>query len=400
MINLFIIVYDFSGARTYIDELSSYLVGKKNVFVFHVYLNHNGSKEFNIKEKSKITSIYIPKKVTKEYDKKYYMIAAQLIYNKFQNLHSVVLHTNIPEQFYFAEEMKKLFHCPLVFTLHFLMGFFSYYDKISGYNGENIEKGNILEKYMLETADHIICVTQFSQRAIINLHEVNPAKTSVIYNGKSLINESSPLKNKLKIQYGFLPEDRLLLFAGQLISGKGLDKLIKAFHLIKDTYPTTKLIIAGSGEYNDYLPLAQEYIGRVCFTGKLDKKILFDFYLLSEIGIIPSQFEQCSYVAIEMMQHGLPIIISDIPGLNELLIDRKTGLVCKTKSHSTIPCTLEVDEVDLALQIEYLLKNREIGLILAKAAHKRAEELYSLESMGESTLKIYRQLINTKQIEI
>ena len=400
MINIFLIVHSFSGAKTYVDELSGYLMGKKDVFVFQVYLHYTGSKEFNVQEKDKITSVYIPEKIVKEFDNKYYKRAAQLVFCHFQNLQNVVLHANMPEQYLFTNEAKELFRCPLVFTFHFLMGFYSYYDKISGYNDENIDKGNVLEKYMLASADHIICVTKFSQRAITKLREVDPTKTSVIYNGKSLINGSSEKVQNLKIRYGFLPDDRLILYAGQLEPRKGIDKLIKAFLLIKEWFPKTKLVIAGSGEYNSYLPLAHECIGRICFTGKLDKNVLYDFYRFSEMGVIPSQYEQCSYVAIEMMQYGLPLIISDVPGLNELVTHTKTGLVCKTQRHSTIKNAIEADDADLAIQIEYLLRNKETGSRLAMSAQMKVLEQHSLENMGEKTLKIYRRLINAKMIEL
>lgn len=400
MINLFIMVHEFSGARTYVDELSGYLVGKMDVSVFNIFMNRADYKEFSVQKKGKITEIYIPEKIAKEYNKLYYRRAAQLVFSHFKSLRNVVLHANMPEQFYFAEDIVKLFRCPLVFTFHFLMSFYSYFDKISGYDGNNLEIGNVLEKSMIEHANHIICVTKFSQRVITNLHEAGFAKTSVIYNGKSLTNGSLKDSRKLKICYGFLPKDRLILYAGQLESAKGIDKLIEAFILIKDSFPSTKLVIAGQGEYNKYLPLARECIGRICFTGRLDKNTLFDFYRFSEMGVIPSQYEQCSYVAIEMMQYGLPLIISDVPGLNELIAHKETGLVCKTQPHCTIQNAIEADDADLALQIEYLLKNKEAGLKLSKAAHMQVLEQHSLENMGEKTLKIYRRLINAKMKEL
>jgi glycosyltransferase involved in cell wall biosynthesis len=393
MLNVFLIVHNFSGAKTYADELSGYLVGNKDVYIFKIYLHYPDSKEFRIWGNNQITTVCIPEKINKEYDKKYYKRAAQLVFCHFQNLQNVVLHANMPEQYYFVKEAKELFRCPLVFTFHFLMSFYSYYDKISGYADEIKDKGNDLEKYMLEFADHIICVTKFSQRAITKLQEVDPTKTSVIYNGKSIFNGSPEKVQNLKIHYGFSPDDRIILYAGQLEPRKGIDKLIKAFLLIKEWFPTTKLVIAGTGEYDSYMPLAQECTGRICFPGKLDKNVLYDFYRFSEMGIIPSQYEQCSYVAIEMMQHGLPLIISDVPGLNELVTHKETGLVCKTQPHSTIQDTIEAEDADLAIQIEYLLSNKETGLKLAIAARKQVLERHSLKNMGEKTQKIYLNLL-------
>lgn len=397
MLNVFLIVHDFSGAKTYADELSGYLVRKKDVFVFQIYLHYANSTEFSIQEKNQVTSVYIPEKINKKYDKKYYKRAAQLVFFHFNHLANVIVHANMPDQLYMAEETVKLFNCPLVYTLHFMENYYSYFDQITGYNKDIDITGDVLMKAMLAKADHVICVTSFSHRTIVEQYKIEPSKVSVIYNGLEVIDEFSNDPQILKIQYGFLPEDRILLYAGKLETRKGIDKLIKAFLLLKDRLPTTKLVIAGSGEYNSYLPLAQKCIGRISFTGNLPKTTLIDFYRFSEIGIIPSQYEQCSYVAIEMMQHGLPLIISDVPGLNELVIHKETGLICRTQPHENMLNVLEADDADLALQLEYLLTNKETGLILANAARFQTMERHSVDKMGNSTLKIYNHLIKKVQ---
>jgi glycosyltransferase involved in cell wall biosynthesis len=394
MLNVFLIVHNFSGVKTYIDELSGYLVSKKDISVYQVYLNCIDLKELTIQKNRKITYIYFPRKINKEYDQKSYKRAAQLIFGYYQNLQNVVFHANMPEQYLFTKEVKELFKCPIVFTFHFLMSFYSSNDKISANGIESPEKGNVLERYMIEAADHIICVTKFAQRTIKKLHKIPTLKTTIIYNGKFF---SDGLKEEIqnaKISYGFLPEDRIILYAGQLEPRKGINKLIKAFLLVKDKFPAIKLIVAGSGEFDSYLPLAQECIGRIIFTGNLAKTTLSDFYRFSEIGVIPSQYEQCSYVAIEMMQHRLPLIISDVPGLNELVVHNLTGLVCKIQSHSTIEDTFEVNDEDLAMQIEYLLKNKEERLKLATAAHLEVLKRHSLKIMGQKTLQVYKQLLS------
>lgn len=46
---------------------------------------------------------------------------------------------------------------------------------------------------------------------------------------------------------------------------------------------------------------------------------------MSDIGILPSLTEQCSFVAIEMLMHGLPIIGTDSSGLDEMIIDGVNG---------------------------------------------------------------------------
>lgn len=62
--------------------------------------------------------------------------------------------------------------------------------------------------------------------------------------------------------------------------------------------------------------------------GSLDKNTLYSFYQIANIGIVPSHIEQCSYTCIEMMQSGLPLVVSDVDELREM-VDEKCGLKVK-----------------------------------------------------------------------
>lgn len=398
MINLFFIEHNFSGVRTYTNELLEYLKDKVNVY--KIVFNNTIYKEFTIKEENNINVIYIPKSIKNEVSIKYFKHIAQIIYARYNSLNNCIVHMNVPEQYHLALELKKIFECKLIYTLHFIENFYSYIDQWTGYNAEMIITGNELESKILEIADHIICVTAFSKRILINLYQVEQHKIEVIYNGKKESTKNSDYIIKNKEQYGFRVTDRIILYAGQLEIRKGIDKLIKAFLLIKDKHPDTRLVIAGTGNYDSYNQLALECAGKIHFIGKLDNNTLTDFYCFSEIGIIPSQFEQCSYVAIEMMQNQLPLIISNVPGLNELIIHRKTGMVCNVKPHEFIPNTLEADENDLASQITYLLENRSYAAELAGAAYNSALLCHTTDIMGEKTLEVYLKLINKKTEEL
>lgn len=395
MINLFFIVHNFSGAKTYAEELLEYLKDKVNVFL--ILMDDKDHKEFIIERINKITTIYIPKCIKKDLSPKYFKNIALLLYANHKNLGNTIVHVNRPEQFYLADELKKLFQCKLVYTLHFMTNFYSYIDQLVGYNSEVKITGNVLFTKMAELADRIICVTAFAKRSLVNLYNIKQEKIAVIYNGIKMQLRDPDNHGRDKKLYGFRAEERIILYAGQLDERKGIDKIIQAFLLVKDKFPETRLVIAGTGNYDNYNYLAQNCTGRVHFTGKLDKNTLINFYNFSEVGILPSQFEQCSYVAIEMMYYGLPLIISDVPGLNELVIHKKTGLICKIKPHGTNPNALEADEFDLALQIEYLLNHPDISKKIGMAAIENANIQHSFGSMGEKTMRVYMQTFtNTK----
>jgi glycosyltransferase involved in cell wall biosynthesis len=395
MINLFLVVYDFSGAKTYTEDLSEYLANQKDISVFKLYLHHKTSTEFTIEENGRMTNIYVPEKVTLEYGNKYYERAALLVCSRFQGLQNIILHANAPEQFNFIKAAKNYFQCPVIFTFHFLEGFISYIDYEKKYSEKEQVTGNVLPGNMLAFSDHIICVTKFAKRAVKNYYKIASDKVTTIYNGRhepGKINESFS-RSGLKFKYGFEPADTILLFAGPLQARKGIDAIIKAFVRIKNDYPNLKLVFAGAGEYDKFLPMSQICPGRICFTGHLDYDKLTDFYRMADIGILPSHYEQGGYVTIEMMQFDLPIIVTDVPGLNEMVIHGKSGLICKVLANME-SLSLEADISDLVKQIKRLLDNPSQASELSKKAKHETKERFSTDVMGKKTYKIYRELIH------
>ena len=70
-------------------------------------------------------------------------------------------------------------------------------------------------------------------------------------------------------------------------------------------------------------------MSRITLIGFLRKRELYKWYTVSNIAIIPSLYEQCSYVGIEMMMYGLPIIASDAIGLRDILRDGENAIIAK-----------------------------------------------------------------------
>lgn len=386
---------------TYADELSGYLATKRNISVIQIYLNCLSIKEFKVYEIDSIIRVCIPEKTKKEFDKKYYKRAAQLVYAQFKNLQNVILHSNAPEQFYFTEEAKKLFYCPVVFTFHFLEDFLSYIDKNNLYHQKHNLSGNALPGMMLKISEQIICVTQFASRVVENYYNIDSKKVTVIYNG---IHEPKKVseclsKTELKKKYGFKAEDIVILYAGPLQERKGIAKLIKAFLLVKVDFDDLKLVIAGSGEYDKYLPLIKDSIGSIHFTGKLDKQTLESFYFFSDMGILASHYEQCSYSIIEMKYNRIPIIVSNTPGLNELVKYGVTGLLCEISQGKNGVSSLQADYHDLSLQIITLLNNWELSRHLAENGFQDASKRFSVFKMGEETIKLYKQTLNNLKVK-
>lgn len=118
------------------------------------------------------------------------------------------------------------------------------------------------------------------------------------------------------------------LFFGRIDKYKGLDTLLNAYQQYNPhTYP---LVVAGSGKLSDEENSAMERLNDAIVINRFikDEEMLWLFsharalilpYIeASQSGIIP-----ISYV------YGIPVIVSNVIGLVQFVIDKETGFVCK-----------------------------------------------------------------------
>ncbi|WP_309888475.1 glycosyltransferase family 4 protein [Archangium sp.] len=119
----------------------------------------------------------------------------------------------------------------------------------------------------------------------------------------------------------------LLLFIGQLTTGKGLDVLLRA--LPRTTRPC-RLLVVGRGRQEVKLrALARELglAGRVDFVGWLEPEALSAHYEQASCVVFPTRAPETSgLVGIEAMAHGTPVIASALGGIEEWLSHGRTGL--------------------------------------------------------------------------
>lgn len=135
-------------------------------------------------------------------------------------------------------------------------------------------------------------------------------------------------------------QKQYLIYSGRLVPVKRIDLLIDAFVQIADQRPTWDLIIAGGGalesELKDKIP---EHIqGRLVWTGFISTpEKMAALYKLSDVLVLPSDYEPWALVVNEATCAGLAIVCSNVVGAAaELLLDGKNGRFFKTSDVSSL----------------------------------------------------------------
>ncbi|EDL64361.1 glycosyltransferase [Bacillus sp. SG-1] len=112
----------------------------------------------------------------------------------------------------------------------------------------------------------------------------------------------------------------------------GIGDLVRAFAIVHENHPDTELLIVGDGrqrkEYEDLA--AQLGIANVTtFTGKVPNEEVPDYIKKMTVFAVPSteNSESFGVAAVESMACGVPVVVSNIGGLPEVVVDGITGIV-------------------------------------------------------------------------
>jgi glycosyltransferase involved in cell wall biosynthesis len=183
-----------------------------------------------------------------------------------------------------------------------------------------------------------------------------------------------------------LDEPVVVTFVGRLHPQKGVNMLLRAFRLTLQEMPDIRwrLKLAGTGELERHLKgLADELAisQQVEFLGHVeDVDTLLD---QSDLFVLPSLSEGMSNALLEAMAHGLPCIVRDIPGNNDVIRDGENGVTVKS------------DDVEgLARAMVRLAADVESRRRLGQQAHQTVKTHYSLAKVTNQYIGLYEGLLD------
>jgi glycosyltransferase involved in cell wall biosynthesis len=183
-----------------------------------------------------------------------------------------------------------------------------------------------------------------------------------------------------------LPDGPKVAIVGSLIKQKNHITLLRAFRSVNQRVPESSLIIIGEGPLSGELKKLATRLGirdSVLFTGYLPRRD--DVYSVLKqciIGVFPSWFEGFCVAAVEAMAVGLPVVVSDIEVLQEVV--GKAGVFADPN-----------DSTAFADHITELLQDIELREKLGKRAKQRARSKFSLKRTAREYYNIYKQVAKT-----
>ncbi|MCC5918336.1 MAG: glycosyltransferase family 4 protein [Cryomorphaceae bacterium] len=198
-------------------------------------------------------------------------------------------------------------------------------------------KPNNLPAYWLGKSqiDKVICCSKAVKNAVEKKTPLKSEKIAVIYNPPAIIPGEKPELPDSPLQIGF---------AGRITKHKGWRDLLSAISLVATKFPDTKfqLHIAGVGPDESKLTKALQILPkniRSNYHGMIYE--MANFYHRLHILIVPSHREPVGMVHLEGMLCGAAIIATDVPGMNEVLVQGKNAMLVPPKSPGQLATAIE-----------------------------------------------------------
>ena len=150
---------------------------------------------------------------------------------------------------------------------------------------------------------------------------------------------SEEFKNNLKKKLGIQSPDFVFIFVGRIVADKGINELIAAFIDVQKHQEEVKLLLVGPFE-QELDPLNEETLNRI----KSNKSIISvgyqldvrPYFAISNSLVFPSYREGFPNVVMQAGAMGLPSIVTDINGCNEIIEDKKNGCIIEVKNQKAI----------------------------------------------------------------
>lgn len=178
-----------------------------------------------------------------------------------------------------------------------------------------------------------------------------------------------------------------LLSVGRLVHEKAYEVLIWAMDLVLKEYPDVMLAIAGSGVLQAEL---QALIDTLHLNGKIlllgDRPDVADLMAYADIFVMSSRSEGMPMALLEAMGSGLPVVVTRVGGLGEVVEDHSQGILVPAE-----------DPQKLAKAILELLRDPDLRSRMSGNARRRVEENYTVERMCRQYERVITDLYREKK---
>lgn len=177
-------------------------------------------------------------------------------------------------------------------------------------------------------------------------------------------------------------------FIGRVVRDKGINELISAFVCLQKKYATIRLMIVGPFE-KDLDPVSEETENQILHNEAIEfmdfQNDVRPFLVASDAFVLPSYREGFPNVVIQAGAMGLPSIVTDINGSNEIVESGKNGVIVEPKNETALYQTME----------DFILHSERVKA-MAQNCRKMIADRFDQKIVWAALLDEYKTLLKEK----
>jgi len=246
-----------------------------------------------------------------------------------------------------------------------------------------------LGRWVYRRAHGLIVHNSYSKEALIQYAGLKPDLIAVIPHGHYLHSiRPLPEKSLALKALDLPPKAKVILFFGQIKEVKGLDLLLEAMPPVLANVPEAVLLVAGRPwkcEFSSY----KEQIDRLGIEASCVTHIRFipdeevaTYYAVADIVVLPYRCIYQSGVLLMAMSYRKPVLVSDLPGMLDIVQDGETGFVFKKN-----------DSASLAAKLSSVLMDNEGLLRVSDKGYTFIVTHHDWNAIGRRTAALYEAVL-------
>ena len=293
------------GSGKYVYELIKQFSQNKK-YEFEVFLKQNPLSDFPKESKNFKYKVFGPKFLWTQF-----ALPMHLIFGKRPDLFFSMSH--------YGPRFSPAAYVITIFDLSYL-----HYPEL--FRKNDLYQLTNWTKHSIKGAKHIFAISKSTKGDIIKNYGVDPSKITVTYIGydKNLF-KPQPKEKIQKVKKKYKVSGDYIIFVGTLQPRKNIEGLLKAFSNLKSDIGNLKLVIVGckgwlyDSIFEKVKSLRLE--AKVIFTGYVTDSDLPALISGAKAYVLPSLWEGFGIPVIEAQACGVPVVVSNISSLPEILAD-------------------------------------------------------------------------------
>jgi L-malate glycosyltransferase len=243
--------------------------------------------------------------------------------------------------------------------------------------------------------DAFIAPAEGVRAAVIAKDHLAPSRIRTIYNGvdTSRFDVPSALqKSDARDRVGLRPEDFVVGMVAGFRPEKDHETFFQGVSLAIDSIPSLKVLLVGAGprleHFKERVLQTPSLASRTTFTG--DVADVLPLLWAMDVGCLtPSGNEGFSNAVIEQMAAGLPMVVTDVGGNSEAVINKGNGLVIPPQNPSA-----------LCEALLHMYRGPEATAAMGRASRSFAQQRFSLQRMCTEHESLYRSVLDGRNVEL